>query len=208
MSNQQDLSLFERYLIEAPGDEAAPDANMDASNDATSTDNPPDAPAEDPPAIDGTPGDDNAGDFTADDPGGEDPPDMDDFSTDDMGDMSDDESNNDDAPTGLDTKVSAIMNQTLYKRYLSLLNQIASQQTSIKNNSDILYTISADVAGIVKSLSKLEENIRSYLKNTFADENYSRNLLFFNKAINLFKLLDDSFDAIIREGMEQQKHNH
>ena len=203
MSNQQDLmnlSLFERYLIEAPGDEVAPDAHMDASNDA-----PPDAPAEDPPAIDGTTGDDNAGDFSADPDTGGDPPDMDDFNTDDM-DMGteDDATEEDNAPTGLDDKVSAIMNQTLYKRYLSLLTQIASQQTSIKNNSDILYTISADVAGIVKSLNRLEDNVRSYLKNTFADENYSRNLLFFNKAINLFKLIDDSFDAMIRKGMKEQ----
>ena len=203
MSNQQDLmnlSLFERYLIEAPEDEAAPDANMDVS-----TEDPPEAPIEDPPAIDGTTGDDNAGDFSADSDGTEDPPDMGDFGTDDMDTgTEDDTSDGNSAPTGLDGKVSAIMNQTLYKRYLSLLTQIASQQTSIKNNSDILYTISADVAGIVKSLSRLEGNIRSYLKNTFADENYSRNLLFFNKAVNLFKLLDDSFDAMIRKGMKEQ----
>lgn len=203
MSNQQDLmnlSLFERYLVEAPEDEAAPDANMDAASE-----DPPDAPAEDPPAIDGTTEEDNAGDFSTDSEEGGDPPDMGDFGTDDSdSDMGMEDDTSDNAPTGLDDKVSAIMNQTLYKRYLSLLTQIASQQTSIKNNSDILYTISADVAGIVKSLSRLENNVRSYLKNTFADENYSRNLLFFNKAINLFKLLDDSFDAMIRKGMKEQ----
>ena len=198
MSNQQELSLFERYLIEAPEDEEAPDANMDASND-----NPPDVPAEDPPAIEGSPGEDNAGDFSADQPVDDNPPDMaDDFDTGDMDDTGD-ESEGNSAPAGLDEKVSAIMNQTLYKRFLSLLNQIASQQTSIKNNSDILYTISADVAGIVKSLATLEENLRNYLKNTFADENYSRNLLFFNKAVNLLKLLNDSFDNIIRNGIKE-----
>ena len=200
MSNQQDLTLFERYLIEAPEDEEAPDANMDVSNDG-----PPEAPAEDPPAIDGTTGDDNAGDLSADPEVGEDPPDMGDFNTDDMDAGSEEgTSEEDNAPAGLDAKVSAILNQTLYKQFLSLLNQIASQQTSIRNNSDILYTISADVAGIVKSLSKLEENIRMYLKNTFADENYSRNLLFFDKVVNLLKLHNDSFDAMIRKGMKEQ----
>jgi len=103
---------------------------------------------------------------------------------------------------GLDEKISAIMNMNLYQRYLSLLNTIGGQLTMIKNNSDILHTLSADSLDIVESLKKLDENIRLYLKNSFLNENYSKNLLFFNKCLNLLKLLNDVFDSNVKKGIK------
>jgi hypothetical protein len=207
--SKQDINLFEQYLFEAPGDEA-PDANMGTDNSQTNTpdtaSNSPSPNNEDPPAIDGTPDDTDMG-------GDDGPPDMggDDFGTDDFGtdDASEADNSGDEASQskiqGLDGKVSAIMNHTLYKRFLVLLSQIASQQTSIRNNSDILYSITADTAGIVKTLAKLEENIRIYLRDSYINMNYTRNLLFFNKCINLLNLTNQSFDQIIRSNLNDPK---
>lgn len=112
---------------------------------------------------------------------------------------------NTDGDLGIDDKVSAIMNMNLYQRFISLLTSIGSQITSIKNNSDVLYTLSEDSVDIVDSLKKLDENIRLYLKNTFINENYSKNLLFFNKCLNLLKLLNDVFDEKVRKGINAMK---
>lgn len=112
---------------------------------------------------------------------------------------------NADGDLGIDDKVSAIMNMNLYQRFISLLTSIGSQITSIKNNSDVLYTLSEDSVDIVDSLKKLDENIRLYLKNTFINENYSKNLLFFNKCLNLLKLLNDVFDEKVRKGINAMK---
>jgi len=196
-------NIFERFLFEAPGDEVPPDmvdqtppdVPAGAENDAA----PPDMDM--PPDDFGTDGGDAGG---ADDG----PPDMpdemgeDDFS----GDMPEEgaEENPDDKlkNLGLDEKISAIMNMNLYQRYLSLLNTIGGQLTMIKNNSDILHTLSADSLDIVESLKKLDENIRLYLKNSFLNENYSKNLLFFNKCLNLLKLLNDVFDSNVKKGIK------
>ena len=90
----------------------------------------------------------------------------------------------------------------LYQRYLTLLNTNGSQLTMIKNNSDILFTLSKDSLSIVEKLKKLDENIRLYLKNSFLHENYSKNLLFFNKCLNLLKILNDIFDKEVRKGIK------
>jgi hypothetical protein len=102
----------------------------------------------------------------------------------------------------LDEKISAIMNQNLYQRYLALLNNVGNQLSMIKNHSDVLYTLSNDSLEVIGSLKKLDENIRLYLANTFLTENYSKNLLFFNKCLNLLKLLNDIFEKNIRKGIK------
>lgn len=116
-----------------------------------------------------------------------------------------DEQNDGNMDLGIDDKVSAIMNMNLYQRFISLLTSIGTQITSIKNNSDVLYTLSKDSVDIVQSLKNLDENIRLYLKNTFINENYSKNLLFFNKCLNLLKLLNDIFDKNVRKGINSMK---
>lgn len=191
-------NIFEKFLFEAPGDEVPPDMVDQAPPDVPAgaeNDEPPDMPEE-------APLGDDTGDMAADDG----PPDMpedlgeDDFS----GDMPEDGTDNPDDQLqnlGLDDKVSAIMNMNLYQRYLALLNTIGGQLTMIKNNSDMLYTLSADSLDIIESLKKLDENIRLYLKNSFLNENYSKNLLFFNKCLNLLKLLNDVFDSDIKKGI-------
>ena len=103
---------------------------------------------------------------------------------------------------GIDDKVSAIMNMNLYQRYLSLLNNIGNQLTMIKHNNDILYTLTDTIVDTTIALKKLDENIRLYLKNYFINENYSKNLLYFNKCLNLLKLLNDSFDANIKKSIK------
>lgn len=199
-----ELNIFERFLFEAPEDEIPPD--MVNNND------PPDIPDgaenDEPPELDdnlsGDPDNINTGDDM--------PPDMpdefseEDFNNEEMGDDGSDneseESNNNLKNIGLDDKVSAIMNMNLYQRFLSLLNTIGNQLTMIKNNSDILYTLSKDSLDTVESLKKLDENIRLYLKNSFLNENYSKNLLFFNKCLNLLKLLNDVFEGSVNKGIK------
>lgn len=195
-----ELSMFERFLYEAPGDDPP---------DAPATESPPDVPAEAP--DDSGPPDipDDAGADTADDGPPDMPPDGEDGFDDgggfgdegDGGEGSQDNSDN----LGLDDKVSAIMNMNLYQRFLSLMNTIGGQLTMLRNNGDVLYTLSSTSLDIVESLKKLDENIRLYLKNTFLNENYSKNLLFFNKCLNLLKLLNDVFDKDVRKGIKSMK---
>ena len=199
------LNIFERFLFEAPEDDVPPDM----------VDVPPDIPEG---AENDAPPDLAEPDMSTDDTGGPDegsmddsPPDMpDEFGedefTDDTGTEGEIENPDDKLKNlGLDEKISAIMNQNLYQRYLALLNNINGQLTMIKNNSDILYTLSSDSLSIIDSLKKLDENIRLYLKNSFINENYSKNLLFFNKCLNLLKLLNDVFDSDIKKGIRAIK---
>ena len=204
------MDIFEKFLMEA---DDAPDLQPDTA--------PPDIPNEgdvgttmdDPPDM-GNPDDvGDMGDI------GEDPPEMgmddtgNDFGMDDQGDDSSDseEDQNDgmdlnqDGNIGLDDKVSAILNNTLYQKYLSLLSNISQELSSIRNNNDIVYALSDDASSIVDSLNRLDENIRLYMKNSFQNENYSKNLLFFNKCLNLLKLLNDSFNSSIKKGMHSMK---
>lgn len=96
------------------------------------------------------------------------------------------------------------MNMQLYQRYLSLLNTITGQLTTVKNNSDVLYGISPDSLDIIEQLKKLDENVRLYIKNSFLHENYSKNLLFFNKCLNLLQLLNVEFDKVIQKGIKSE----
>lgn len=194
--------FFSKYLFEAPEDDQAPDVA------AANTSAAPDVPDEAPPADDESPpdmavddgGSDEMPPDISDDAGGEGEFDDSGFE-DDPGDGSEET----DKDLGLDEKISAIMNMNLYQRYLSLLNQIASQLSMMKNNTDILHTISPESIDIIDSLKKLDENIRLYIKNTFLNENYSKNLLFFNKCLNLLKLLNDVFDKNVKKGLTSIK---
>ena len=203
-------SIFEQFLYEAPGDDppdvAAADNN---SGGDTTTDSPPDMPEEAPPEDNGPP--DMEDDFSGDNFGDDSPPEMggdeglgDDMGFDDEGSDEGDESENSENNNNLelDEKISSILNMNLYQRFLTLLNTIGSQLTMIKNNSDILFTLSKDSLSIIEKLKKLDENIRLYLKNSFLHENYSKNLLFFNKCLNLLKLLNDIFDKEVRKGIK------
>lgn len=200
-----ELNLFQRFMFEAPGDdgpEAAPpdetqsdtteppvDAPVDASNDG-----PPDVSSE-PPSVDDI-GDDGT------------PPDMGDggFEDDFSDETFEDDSGGDESqPSKLDDKLSAIMNVTLYQTFLSLIGDINEQLSTIKNNTDMFYTLSGESLDIVPDLKKLDENIRLYLKNTFIHERYEKNLLFFNKCMNLYKLLGDKFNTNISNGIKEYK---
>ena len=66
----------------------------------------------------------------------------------------------------------------------------------------MIYALSPEAPDIIGSLKKLDENIRLYLDNIFVNENYSRNLLFFDKCLNLLKLLNDAFDGSIQKGIK------
>ena len=69
----------------------------------------------------------------------------------------------------------------------------------------MIYTLSDQTSSIIAPLKKLDENVRLYMSNIFLEENYSRNLLFFNKCLNLLKLLNDSFDASIQKGIKDKQ---
>ena len=189
------LDLFQQSLfLEAPGDEG------EASTDAQPTDPPADDAPPDIPDTVGTESDNDA------------PPDMpdEDPSDDELGDtgFDDGQQQEEEDPNKtmkLDAKVSTVMNVNLYQRYLTLLNTINTQLSMIKNNGDMIYTLSDQTSSIIASLKKLDENVRLYMSNIFLEENYSRNLLFFNKCLNLLKLLNDSFDASIQKGIKDKQ---
>lgn len=189
------LDLFQQSLfLEAPGDEG------EASTDAQPADPPADDAPPDIPDDAGTESDNDA------------PPDMpeEDPSDEGLGDtgFDDGQQQEEEDPNKtmkLDAKVSTVMNVNLYQRYLTLLNTINTQLSMIKNNGDMIYTLSDQTSSIIASLKKLDENIRLYLSNIFLEENYSRNLLFFNKCLNLLKLLNDSFDASIQKGIKDKQ---
>jgi hypothetical protein len=189
-------NIFERFLFEAPDDDPPDDGGA-------------------PPDLDDTMDMGDTSDASNDDP----PPDIDDgaggegFDTfddqsDDMGDQGgDDQPSEEDQLNNmkLNEKISAIMNMNLYQRYLSLLNNISNQLTMIKDNNDLLSSISSESLDVVEALNKLDENIHLYLKNNFMNEDYSKNLLFFNKCINLLKLLNDSFNDKVHKGIRSIK---
>lgn len=205
-------NIFEQFLFTEAPDDVPPDmAGGEASpppdvpEDAADQAGPPDLP-------DTTP--DTLGDEAT--AGDDQPPDIGDAGTEDFG----DDSSFDDGDAGggdgegeengdqqknlkLDAKVSAIMNTNLYQRFLTLLNTINSQLSSIQGNSDMIYSLSPDSPDTVNSLKKLDENIRLYLNNIFEGENYSKNLLFFDKCLNLLRLLNDSFDKDINKGIKE-----
>lgn len=207
------VSLFDRVILEAPEDEGPPDIPAEGTG-------PPDAPIETsadntvPPDMTeeggGAPDLEDGG-------GGGSPPDM---GMDDGGNLGDgteeDQGFGDETPAegegqdpnqnlNFDEKISSIMNMNLYQRFLSLLNNIGGQLSMIKNNSDMLYTLSNDSLDIIESLKKLDENIRLYLGNYFLNENYSKNLLFFNKCLNLLKLLNNIFEKNIQKGIKSME---
>lgn len=189
------LDLFQQSLfLEAPGDEG------EASTDAQPADPPADDAPPDIPDDVGTESDNDA------------PPDMPDEDPSDEGlgdtgfdDGQQQEEEDPNKTMKLDAKVSTVMNVNLYQRYLTLLNTINTQLSMIKNNGDMIYTLSDQTSSIIASLKKLDENVRLYMSNIFLEENYSRNLLFFNKCLNLLKLLNDSFDASIQKGIKDKQ---
>lgn len=173
------LDLYKQVMMEAPAD-PPPDLPED-----TTPDDPPDLP------------EDDMGDFAPDagmdmmggDPGG--------FGMD----PNDPNQMQQGQEMELDEKISTIMNMNLYQKFLTLLNNIGNQLNVIKSNSDVLYTLSSESLEIVGSLKKLDENIHLYLSNYFQLENYSKNLLFYHKCLNLLKLLNDIFEKEIKKGI-------
>ena len=197
--NKRSRTLFEQYLTEAPEDgDAPPDMTgaPDMPDEATPTN-------DDPPDMTDTTDED---DTPPPDMGGDDDTSMDDFgTTDDDTTGNDDEGQDKNQKLGLDDKVSAIMNANLYQRFMTMLTKISAQISSMKTNLDILHAVSPDVTEIIESLERLDDNIRAYIRHSFMSENYSKNLLFFNKCLNLMKLLNDSFDRVIRKGIKDAK---
>lgn len=100
-----------------------------------------------------------------------------------------DESNGNELDFG--EKISNILNAKLYQRYLTLLSHIENQLIIIKNNADIFGILLKSSPEIIDVFKKLEENIRIYISDYFEKENYSKNLLFFNKCINLYKACNE-----------------
>ena len=195
--------IFTRFLYEAEEDEGAPDEfeSPDFGDDG------------------GGQEETGGGDMPEYDPAGDEdngsPPDMPDFGGDDdgddYGDYDDQESGEgeDDSkkvPENLNDKVSALMNANLYQSYLSLLQKFTAQQQAIKNNRDVLYTISPESLDTLDSLKKLDENMRLYMKNSFVNENYSKNLLFFNKCLTLYRLIVDQFAEVMKKGTKDLKN--
>jgi len=191
---EKKFSFFEQVLFEAPGDEAPadapadtpPDMNMDAPNMPDDTGDMDMGDAPDMPA-------DSDFDTGNDDFGS----DMDDFGDDD----SNDENNGDDKNKKLDIdeKISNILNKLLYDKFLTLLNQIGSQLSNIKNNGEILHSLVPNIGDITEEFKRLDESIRLYINNSFTYNNSSKNQLFFNQCINALKMLNEKFSHEINK---------
>ena len=91
------------------------------------------------------------------------------------------------------------MNMNLYQRFLSMLNSISSQVNTIKDNADIIGALTKNASELLPGLQKLDENIRIYLSDFFVSENYSKNLLFFNKCLNEYNLHREIFTKEIKK---------
>ena len=186
------MNLFEKLILgnvitEAPEDEgpplddSPPDLDMDVSDDFAVDS------AAGPPDLDMGPGEsigggDDSGDSAGFDDGG----------------VDNEES---DEPKGLSDKVSTILNQKLHRKMSALLNDIGSQLSSIKDNSDMLLSISIGSQSMIDELSLLEENIRLYMTNIFLQRSYEINMEFYNKSVNMLKLLNDKFNMDIDNGI-------
>lgn len=193
-------NIFEKWLFEADGDPPniddsggadQPTQDDGGSGDTAATDSPPD--------IDGF---DDSGVNTAQD--SSDQP----FDTSGLEDMDEDQEGHemDGGVQGmqLSEKISAILNNILYQRFLSLLNNVEGQLTASKNNNDVLLSlIKDDYDDYITRLKKLEENIRLYLKNSFIHKDYGKNLLFFNMCLNLLKLLNDKLDEKVHKAIKE-----
>ena len=172
-------NLFLKYLTEAPEDEAPEETPPDIPEEDTGPpdlDEPTGGPDDAPPDLD-----DNF-DTGVDEGGFEEKPEQQDQGS----------SNNEINIDNLSDKVSAILNEQLYQRFLTLLTTIGNQISLLKNNNDVLLVVTEDIGKISESYNKLRENIRVYLTNNFMHENYSKNLLFYNKCLNLMVLLNKS----------------
>lgn len=169
------LNLFEQVLLEAEGDEAPDIPELPAD------DSPPDI-AEDVPDI--------TYDQTDDDP-----PDIVDGEFEDInldtGDTTAEKESIEDLD--INEKISAVMNSNLYQKFLSLITVISDHISIIKDHRDEIYSSAPKTLGMEESLKRLRENINLYLANNFINNNYSSNLLFFNKCSNLLNLLDMNF---------------
>jgi hypothetical protein len=187
-------NLFERVLFEADGDNIN-NANPDDVN-MNNTTGPPDIG-------ENNNTDEPTGDLSVDDPPdvGEDYSNMDNFDGDASTDPNDGDNTEEDL--GLDEKISNVMNENLYQRFLSLAGNITNQLSVLKDNNDIIYTSAPKSLGIIESLKKLRENINLYLAYYFINNNYSKNLLFFNKCLNLLNLLNKNFEKDLKQGVNE-----
>ena len=188
---EKTLSFFEQVLLEAPGDET-PEPPADTSTEPVPDAGPPDMPNADE-------GDALAGEVA--------PPDMqddapaeDDFGSD-FGSDDDQQNDQDQNNLGIDEKISNILNKLLYDKFLTLLNQIGSQISNIKNNNEILHSLVPNLGEISEEFKRLDESIRLYINNSFIYENSSKNLLFFNQCLNALKLLNERFSHEINKGI-------
>lgn len=197
---------FYRWMFEA--DDAPPDINLgsdqaddspppdisdDSSNEQGSDDMPPDLNMND---TSGDFDDTSFGDEGMDDAG---------FGEDESG--GEDASNNqEDNPDNMNLpeKVSAIMNNQLYQRYLSMLNSVGTQISQMTDNGDVLFSLMKDgYSELLNKFKKLDENIKLWMKNNFINSDYSKNLLFFNMCLNLQSLLNESFNKKIKKGVKE-----
>lgn len=170
-----------------------------------------DPPEIEDPGEDSEIGDSGPPDIVDDNP----PPDMsmddmgdDEFGDSEFGDEEQSEENPEDNLNNLelDEKISAIMNNKLYQRYLSMINSIGSHISQITDNNDIMFSLLGDgYDELLDKFKKLDENIKLWMKNNFINENYSKNLLFFNMCLNLLNLLNDSLEDKIKKAIKDKE---
>lgn len=101
--------------------------------------------------------------------------------------------------TEFDKKVSDILNRELYQHYMSLKKTINQELTMLENNIDYINSEVMKETDIVEILKKLEENMDLYLANYFVNSNYSKNVFFYNKCLNMVNLVNLEFKRVLEK---------
>lgn len=175
------LTFFEQILMEAdtPPPDIEDSGNIEQDNNPPDIDNQQDQPNE--------MFSDNMGDQDME------------FDQDNQGDQQNQPEN-----IPLDKKISTILNESLYRRFLILKDKVTNHLSMITNNADTIQSLVPTALDILTSLKKLQENIELYLTRQFTAEDYSVNLLFYNKCINYISLLDDNFATELKKAKNHQ----
>lgn len=194
-----ELDFFKKFLYEAPGEDP-PDVAPDQGGDSP----PPDMPEEDN-SIDMS----DPPDIPDDNSPGDPPPDLDSDvdteSEENYEDITGIDTSDQQSDEGLSDKISAIMNQYLYQKFLKLVGQVSSKISEIKDNSDVLYAVTKDCSDVTSRLMRLETCLKLYMTNQFSNNSYSDNLHFFNRCFNSYALIGKIFDDLIKSGIRSMK---
>lgn len=115
----------------------------------------------------------------------------------------DTESISSDMPDGtsvpFDKKISDTLNRNLYQHYISLKKTINQELTMTEDNLDFIDPEVLKDTNLVEILKKLSSNMDLYLMNNFLNNDYSKNVFFYNKCLNMVNLVNIEFSKALKK---------